>query len=1741
MTTTKQSWLKRSLAVLLAVMMVMSMGVADVFAAGGEGDGAAPAAGYSTEQTENSVMSLTAGENTYYFDDVASAFTAVDNTEAITGDVTLKVQKDGQSYPVGTSEKNSTTVFEKATGTITLDLNGHDLGMAGQKEGSSCFLYIKSPSFTLTDSTCTESKAVVGGKENASFEAGSLNLTNAYLNFPGAGSFTAKNLKINVTGIFFDASSLEKITISNVAVHRENASSYSSFLVRVSNVNAETSISDNVLKNSDGGVIALSCAATLENNVVEANSSISNLGALMVSSRTVSPVTVSGGSYTNSAASANSIVNEGKSTVNLKDGVFTGNLKTTKASSVITISGGYYKGEWDQTKGSISALGTKSEVISGGEYDGYTKYTALNQHTATVQVVDEEGNPTTAASVSATANGESVSDLSKVYVTNEMVYTITCKADYEVKKITYTPVGGSAEEKDSASTYTMTVPDKDYILTFTVGETDAVKTGEDIASIGNQKYKSLTTAMAELKDNETLKLEKDITYTDVLEFNRENITLDLNDKTLTMDVELQDPISIGGDNHTILLSDGSLTVKDSGKDGAINFGGKNSQGILLQGEEAEFNLISGTLEGLTTAGGCYSIYCDTENGKVNISGGLIKGRIYMNAEGNHIKISDNARLEAVGQGLVLYVTKGTAEMSGGEIYSGSDVLAENSVVSVWGSKDSEKESFKMTGGTIISDNNAIPLQTNSSMRGTFIISGNAKIIANNGPALKVIYTSYDAQIKIEDNALIQGSTYAVEFEADPYGFRKMPSVAIDGGYFSCGEGYIPLADSSFVDFPEGYVLNTKTETSGDYAGYYTLATKESLKGTYIPSEGTGLQPVDYTYQDFDGISDGSNQGLNQVVELAKETYEAGNSDSKYPSEIWSDFTTAYDAAVAVKENANANQMEINYRTKNLSAAYLALQAAAELDVNNLADGTYKIDVGMWKADMSTPSMSGGAVDPTAILTIKDGKASLELTFGPTYQYMLYGHLMDFFMYQGDNRNDAYNYMAMGEEAADAQGGRKEATYANWYKGSTENDSMTFRKDVDGIDEYSEEYNLPHTVRIDLPYLGTNDDLRAYWVGMTVDAMGGYAAAILMLNWSSLEEVDVQPTLSVSVNELSMMTGEEQTVTATLKGEISEGYTVTKWESSNPSVATVDNNGKITAKGEGTATITVTATKSGEKDLTKTIAVTVAPEGSESVKVEKVETSGNTETATLTGNFLTSGSTDGITVNGNTITVNAKSTGSNITSSKIVIPQETAKALLGKTVIVETSTGSITLDSALLSQIAGVETGVTLSIAEAAVPVGLGTFSSAYEISLVDANGDAVEFGEGQATVTVTSEETVNYAYCIDNGQRTERVATSTSGNSVSFTVSHFSLWALSDREYEVGGSAGTGFFLEDGNYYVDIDLWKSDSNEASMGNVAFKNNDKALITVKNGKITRVQIGTNPVDIDPYHSAITSFELADGTKVTLDATGELTTLPANKNYIYIKLVSFNLPDSAQPDISDAITYVPVNFYVPDTPMDAAVGETLTARLRFTWSTAVKTDDTSLQVDDTTAAGDSPITGEEIVDVSLVDEATGIKLETNSGILSDKAVLSVEKLTQGADYDIAMKAMNGVDGSWNLYKITALVDGVDTAPLGSVVLYIPCGAEGMTLYRVNADGTKTLVRGEVQDGYYVVRTTSLGLFAMVGEAAGTPGGTQDGNQNSNTNIPQTGDNSNVAVYALLALAAAGMMGVTLVTRKRKSEES
>lgn len=87
----------------------------------------------------------------------------------------------------------------------------------------------------------------------------------------------------------------------------------------------------------------------------------------------------------------------------------------------------------------------------------------------------------------------------------------------------------------------------------------------------------------------------------------------------------------------------------------------------------------------------------------------------------------------------------------------------------------------------------------------------------------------------------------------------------------------------------------------------------------------------------------------------------------------------------------------------------------------------------------------------------------------------------------------------------------------------------------------------------------------------------------------------------------------------------------------------------------------------------------------------------------------------------------------------------------------------------------------------------------------------------------------------------------------------------------------------------------------------------------------------------------------------------------------------------------------------------------------------------------------------------------------------------------------------------------------------------------LYRINEDGTKTLVKGTVDNGFYKVISRSFSTYALV-----ESGNTITDAENT-ADIPQTGDDSNVAVFALLALAAAGMMAAALIIRKRTSDEA
>lgn len=290
--------------------------------------------------------------------------------------------------------------------------------------------------------------------------------------------------------------------------------------------------------------------------------------------------------------------------------------------------------------------------------------------------------------------------------------------------------------------------------------------------------------------------------------------------------------------------------------------------------------------------------------------------------------------------------------------------------------------------------------------------------------------------------------------------------------------------------------------------------------------------------------------------------------------------------------------------------------------------------------------------------------------------------------------------------------------------------------------------------------------------------------------------------------------------------------------------------------------------------------------------------------------------------------------------------------------------------------------------------------------------------------------------------------------------------------------------IEDGRYYVNVALWNSSKDVPSMGDKAFQNNRKALVTVENGHVVAVQAASNPVQMGPIISAINAVTV-EGKSVTILSSEQMTTKPENKVIDYIKTFCFDMPAQYQPEELTGIGYVPVQFMVPGTPMGDRM---MDARLKLEWGSAVKTEDTALE-------GNSDIASDNVA-IELIDEATGVKLNANSKQIPSNAKLSVTKPTSGVEYDAAAGAMaeEGVK-DWKLFRIVARVGEDEVQPgSGSVAVSIPCTDKGLTVYRIDTyeDGTSSAVPvdGRVENGYYVFNTRKLGAFSIVGEVKGAP---------------------------------------------------
>jgi hypothetical protein len=217
--------------------------------------------------------------------------------------------------------------------------------------------------------------------------------------------------------------------------------------------------------------------------------------------------------------------------------------------------------------------------------------------------------------------------------------------------------------------------------------------------------------------------------------------------------------------------------------------------------------------------------------------------------------------------------------------------------------------------------------------------------------------------------------------------------------------------------------------------------------------------------------------------------------------------------------------------------------------------------------------------------------------------------------------------------------------------------------------------------------------------------------------------------------------------------------------------------------------------------------------------------------------------------------------------------------------------------------------------------------------------------------------------------------------------------------------------------------------------------------------------------------------------------------AGGSYVYADVTARNIeggkPSAFRFALPSKDTYIPVKV---DPQVSVMGDEPVDARLRISWDTLVKVSaDAAVSANTVLAAAsaDAVVSGGQ----NLSDPASGVKLEADENVLPEGTTLKVTPITSGADYEKAKKALDGVLKSFVLYDITLIgLDGGTVQPNGKVKISIPLpagmDASQILFFRVNPDGSKTLMEGAAEDGFAVFITTHFSLYAIGEKADAAP---------------------------------------------------
>ena len=352
-----------------------------------------------------------------------------------------------------------------------------------------------------------------------------------------------------------------------------------------------------------------------------------------------------------------------------------------------------------------------------------------------------------------------------------------------------------------------------------------------------------------------------------------------------------------------------------------------------------------------------------------------------------------------------------------------------------------------------------------------------------------------------------------------------------------------------------------------------------------------------------------------------------------------------------------------------------------------------------------------------------------------------------------------------------------------------------------------------------------------------------------------------PASSVTLNqsETSLKATETVQLTAEILPVTTTDKTVT-WTSSDNAVATVDNDGLVTAVAVGIVNITATCgTVSG------TCVITVVPTPAESVTLDVTEATLNVpETLQLNATILPATTTDKLTWSSSneavaTVDGNGKVTAVKVGEATITVTTTSGKSATLKVTVLQPASGveidfaasGIEGDDLMLNVGESKEIKVTVTPADSTDK--LTWTSSNPEIATVDANGKVTAIKAGEATITVTT----------------------TSGKSATLRVTVLQPSSGVEIDFAASGIEGENMTLNVGeSKEIKVTVTPADSTDK----LTWSSSNEAVATVDaNGKVTAVKAGEATITVTTTSGKSATLEVtvlqpSSGVEIDFAASG-----------------------------------------------------------------------------------------------------------------------------------------------------------------------------------------------------------------------------------------------------------------------------